>query len=604
MKRNKLRIGVLHYHLLRGGVRTVIENALRALITHGDYECLEIDLISSDARQRPGQELTRQLQHCPERGNCGAVAINQIELADLAYDQTPAADPEQLYHQAGRLADELSAEMNLTRSTKDNPYVLYVHNGNLGKNPRVTLAMKLLADRFEQNDLPAWLLYQMHDFAEDHRPLCWQALRDCSGLSDRALAVKMMYPPSERIRWVCINSADRERLISVGLDPQKIDVLPNAVDTETFCRPTLNQITPEQLKKMGLEPIDFTADLKCRIGRFAERNGFRFEPQRRILLAPIKTIRRKNIAESVLLLMASNARQDCRQLLVTLGANSKEDMEYCRAIEEFVKRNRLPVVIGLGQELLAGHQRQIKDGYVEAYSLIDLLDISEAIVTTSVQEGFGYVFHEPWLAGKAVLGRNIERVTRDFRAAGMQLDHLYDHLLIPRHWLGDQWHNLCRTYAQKVNSLRKAAGLEPQPESLLIPPIEQKKTHNLYNQHNPNTETLPTVDWADLTAGVQLDLLQRLIDGELKTECLCWINKAFGPSQGWYIGDMAAIICTNAEVVARCYDLATKAHRLITLIDQGSQQPDRSEGGSLVHRTSNQAIFAESLEPAGMRLLA
>jgi hypothetical protein len=109
------------------------------------------------------------------------------------------------------------------------------------------------------------------------------------------------------------------------------------------------------------------------------------------------------------------------------------------------------VVIGFGRKLLeSGDQRTIKNNKIVSYSLVDLLAISEAVMTTSIQEGFGYVFHEPWLAGKLVFGRNIAAVTCDFVAEGLNLDHLYDHLLIPMEWLDQQGDLMCRAYCRKV----------------------------------------------------------------------------------------------------------------------------------------------------------
>ena len=36
------------------------------------------------------------------------------------------------------------------------------------------------------------------------------------------------------------------------------------------------------------------------------------------------------------------------------------------------------------------------------------------LVTTSVAEGFGLAFLEPWLFGKGLLGRNLPEITVDF----------------------------------------------------------------------------------------------------------------------------------------------------------------------------------------------
>jgi hypothetical protein len=55
-------------------------------------------------------------------------------------------------------------------------------------------------------------------------------------------------------------------------------------------------------------------------------------------------------------------------------------------------------------------------------------------VTTSVGEGFGLAFLEPWLSGRPLAGRDLLEITSDFRANGIQLDDLYQRLLVPLEW--------------------------------------------------------------------------------------------------------------------------------------------------------------------------
>ena len=54
--------------------------------------------------------------------------------------------------------------------------------------------------------------------------------------------------------------------------------------------------------------------------------------------------------------------------------------------------------------------------------------IAQAIVSTSVAEGFGLGFLEPWVFGKSLCGRNLPEITGDFSQHGVRLDNLYDRL--------------------------------------------------------------------------------------------------------------------------------------------------------------------------------
>src|SRR5690606_29018446 len=58
----------------------------------------------------------------------------------------------------------------------------------------------------------------------------------------------------------------------------------------------------------------------------------------------------------------------------------------------------------------------------------DALAAADAVLTTSVAEGFGMVFLEAWLAGKPLIGRDLPEITREFKAAGMRFRSLWSEL--------------------------------------------------------------------------------------------------------------------------------------------------------------------------------
>ncbi len=66
---------------------------------------------------------------------------------------------------------------------------------------------------------------------------------------------------------------------------------------------------------------------------------------------------------------------------------------------------------------------------------------SDFVISTSVAEGFGMSYLEPWLLGREVLARRLPNVTDDFEASGMQFTKFYDSIPIP----GDtDWVSQCR----------------------------------------------------------------------------------------------------------------------------------------------------------------
>jgi hypothetical protein len=60
----------------------------------------------------------------------------------------------------------------------------------------------------------------------------------------------------------------------------------------------------------------------------------------------------------------------------------------------------------------------------------ELIHASDFCITTSIQEGFGMVFMEPWLMGTPVIGRNIDYIIDDLSNSGVIFPRLYDKLSI------------------------------------------------------------------------------------------------------------------------------------------------------------------------------
>lgn len=134
------------------------------------------------------------------------------------------------------------------------------------------------------------------------------------------------------------------------------------------------------------------------------------------LLYPVRAIRRKNIGEAILL--ALYARPPA-QLAITLPPNSPRDIPSYHAWRKLAGAHDLPVLfeVGLGCDF-----RQ-------------LVASCRWVLTTSITEGFGFTFLEPWTAGKALWGRTLPDICRDFAEHGIRLDHLYTRLLVPLAWM-------------------------------------------------------------------------------------------------------------------------------------------------------------------------
>ena len=160
------------------------------------------------------------------------------------------------------------------------------------------------------------------------------------------------------------------------------------------------------------------------------------------VLYPVRAIRRKNIGEAALL--SCYFAGDCR-LALTLPPNSDRDRAAHADWQAFARRTGLKAVfdVGLHQDfgsLLAG---------------------ARFILTTSIMEGFGFSFLEPWAAGKLVWGRRLPEICRDFEGRGVSLAHLYDRLDVPLAWIAPKaFEARWRVSVQKVC---RCFGVAPQP---------------------------------------------------------------------------------------------------------------------------------------------
>ncbi len=135
------------------------------------------------------------------------------------------------------------------------------------------------------------------------------------------------------------------------------------------------------------------------------------------ILYPVRAIRRKNIGEAILLSLYLNGREN---LSITLPPNSEADIKSYKRWKAFVKERSLKVSFDRGLDI------DFKTNLISAGS----------VLTTSITEGFGFSYLEPWLYGRALWGRKLPDICRDFENAGIQLQHLYSRLPVPVDWIG------------------------------------------------------------------------------------------------------------------------------------------------------------------------
>jgi glycosyltransferase involved in cell wall biosynthesis len=277
-------------------------------------------------------------------------------------------------HDARRLADDLE------RAARDAlgglPDLWHIHNHALGKNPALPGAVFELAGR------GARLLLHLHDFAEDGRPAMYHRLKQAAGGEGPAL-----YPVADHVHYAVLNDRDCTFLREACGEAARVHFLPNAVWVEQATAPEPAAAPPS-------------------------RGG-------RLFLYPTRAIRRKNLGE--LLLWAAVAGPGDR-FAATLAPENPEARPIYEEWVRFAGELDLPVDFEAG----AGPGR----------TFAAVVRSADALITTSVAEGFGLAFLEPWLFGRPLAGRDLPDVTPSLRREGIDLSSLYAKVDVPLDWIG------------------------------------------------------------------------------------------------------------------------------------------------------------------------
>lgn len=326
--------------------------------------------------------VTRVIEHAARALTARGVRVALLAGAPPAgrvFAEFPtAALPGLFYHAGSGRPAELARQMRMAarRLLGGPPDVWHIHNHALGKNPALTAAAGILAAD------GARLLLQIHDFAEDGRPAEFRCLARRLGGDDPRQLARALYPQNARVHYAVLNNRDAAFLARAGVPPARLHLLPN---------PVAAPAAP-----------DAAGDPNAG----------------KLWLYPTRAIRRKNLGE--FLMLAAQAKPGNR-FAVTLAPDSPAARPAYDAWVRLAKKLKLPV------EFEAGRRPEA--------DLHALMAAAAAAITTSVGEGFGMAFLEPWLSGCPVAGRDLPEVTDMFKADGLDLSGMYQRLDIPAEWI-------------------------------------------------------------------------------------------------------------------------------------------------------------------------
>jgi len=286
-----------------------------------------------------------QIREGFDRQTADKVRLDVLNEIDYS-EETPGPDPEQLTRRL------------LARYDEDTLW--WIHNYHLGKNPGFTAALMNVA-KSDTRDM----LFHIHDFPECGRP---ENLRRLDSILKTP-----PYPSGSRIRYAVINKRDLRILSDAGLE-ESVSLLTNPVPL-----PPMPPADPLSMRK-ALEEL-------------CQKDNPGYIPGAPILLYPVRAIRRKNVLEAALFV---KLLEEPANLIITLPGTSAQEKRYSEIVEGAYRNGLIP---GVWCPEATGDER---------LSYQQLASSCDAVISTSVQEGFGYLFLNTLHWQKPLLARYLD----------------------------------------------------------------------------------------------------------------------------------------------------------------------------------------------------
>ena len=339
-----MQLVIIHYHWRPGGVRQVVENLLPVL-THDQ------DLAISGLTLAAGESPPPAWSQAVHASVNPRVPIQWLTEPWLHYTsewlQMPPPTPETLVTAATKLLHNLPK-----------PAVVLLQNPAVGRHPLIasTLAAACQATHTR-------LVCHHHDFFFDGRWSRWPEWQ-AAGLPSLPEAIAASIPSGPDIRHIAVSSKDATWL--------------KTRSPAAWC-PNPVEITPV--------PAEESAQAAAWLRR-------QLPPEKPVWLVPCRLLRRKNIAEAVLLARLL----DPEAVVVTTGGpSSADEAAYARSLHQAAAAGQWPLHLGLlaGTETIGSPHPSVPA----------LMSASATVVVTSLFEGFGLPVMEASSLGIRCLAR-------------------------------------------------------------------------------------------------------------------------------------------------------------------------------------------------------
>ncbi len=365
----RVRLFIVHSHFRPGGVRRVIELGVSHLVALREGDVAEVTLVGGERPDANWWNGFRQIS-APASARC------RIEPA-LGYLSEQRAKPSAIRSRVRRYLRRVLGQTPVRETA------VWAHNLGLGRNPILAEELVGLC-----TDRGLRLVLHHHDWWFDNRWARWPEMRR-AGLRSLRRVAQALIPVGGQVHHVAINRADAAVLRKhLGAHARWI---PNPAET-------------------GGPP-------RLRPGRSARRwLRSHLGVEGPVWLMPCRLLRRKNVAEALLLMRWLRPEA---WLVTTGGPSSAEETSYARQLAAAARRYAWPLRLSVLQR-----------GGPDQPTVAALMQSSEVVLLTSLQEGFGLPYLEATTAQRPLIARRLPNVAPDLARLGFRFPQVYDEIWI------------------------------------------------------------------------------------------------------------------------------------------------------------------------------
>ena len=433
-----MRLVIFHYHFLPGGVTQVVtSSAIAALNYLPEIDGITLVSGKKDNTENVVYNIKTGLNNSVQKKS----VIDYMTLPELGYisDMDRYPDTENLKK---ILLSQLKGDL------------WWIHNYHLGKNPFFTEAILQIAEENPEQKI----VLQIHDFPEESRYSNLEALNK--------YVTRPLYSVCSNVKYVTINSRDRKYLITAGIPERMIYLLNNPVES--------------------LKNKDDT-NYYTKIDKILSKSKPSYIKNAPLIIYPVRTIRRKNVLEAGLLAICSTIPVN---ILPTLPGVSKTEMGYSKIVDSCFEDKLIPGAAQAGIVLES-----------EGITFANIMNAGKIIISSSVQEGFGYLFINSLQWRKPLIARDLD-IVKDFKNLfSAEFSNFYKSVDIPLK-------EVLRKEL-KIKYSEKISGLEKFLNKKIISNLQEQKKQIINKE---------SIDFSYLSPLMQRNFLKDLKDDGLLNE--------------------------------------------------------------------------------------